>query len=122
MTRSWGGPTRVCSDRRGSALLDVLVAAVVLAVAVLASTAVVRRGIQTASRARFLRVSVSATRDVVDSLTLAGARAQGSRQLPPVTVVWTPVGGGLFRFEAFAPDTLPPAALVIHHDVPPPIP
>ncbi len=114
--------TRHGMGEDGSALLDVLIAAVLLTVALLASTAVVRRGIATASGARFLRMSVSATRDVVDSLTLSGTRTPGSRHVAPVTVVWTPMGGRLFRFEAFAPDTLPPPVVVIHADVPPPVP
>ena len=109
-------------DRGGAALLDALIAVLVASVGLLAGAGMIQQSLATAARARWLYVSVSATRDVADSLALVGTRGAGSRSLLPVTVRWSPEGGRLYRFEAFAPDTSAGPTLVIHADIPPPIP
>lgn len=115
----WSG---LRSERQGAALLDAMMAVLLASVGLLAGAGVIQQSLDTAARARWLYLSISATRDVVDSLAFAGTRGAASRRLPPVTVRWSSVGGRLYRFEAFAPDTSATPRIVIHADIPPPIP
>jgi len=103
-------------------LADTVLAVLVASVALLALVGVIQKGTETAVRARWTYVSVSAVRDIADSLSLFGTRGANSRRVGAVTVRWSPVGGRVFRFDAFAPDTSGTPRITVHADVSPPIP
>ena len=106
----------------GSALVDAVVSVTLVLVALLSTLTIVGKGIEQASRSRWMLLAVSATEDVADSLASVGAQGGGARSLAPVTVRWSPVGGRLFRLEALAPDTTGGAVLEAYAVLPPPVP